>query len=47
MLIQKNTFNVLSSCCHFEKRRSAMPVCLDFFGVDAILAYAEDWDLVL
>ena len=24
-----------------------MPVCLDFFGADAILAYAKDWDLVL
>ena len=35
MLIQKNTFNVLGSCCHFEKTRSAMPVCLDFFGADA------------
>ena len=42
----KNTFNVLSSCCPFEKTCSAMSA-LVFFGADAILANAKAWDLVL
>ena len=46
MLIQKNTFIVLSSCCPFEKTCSAMSA-LVFFGADAILANAKAWDLVL
>ena len=46
MMIQKNTFNVLSSSCPFEKKCSAI-VCLGFFGADAILAHAKAWDLVL
>ena len=45
MLIQKNTFNGLSSCCPFEKNMLSN-VCLGFFGADAILAHAKAWDLV-
>ena len=45
MMIQKSTFNVLSSCCPFEKNMLSN-VCLGFFGVDAILAHAKAWDLV-
>ena len=46
MLIQKNTFNVISSCCPFKKTCSAMSASV-FFGTDAILAHAKAWDLVL
>ena len=46
MLIKKNTLNVLSSCCPFEKKMLSN-VCLGFFGADAILAHAKAWDLVL
>ena len=43
MLIKKNTLNVLSSCCPFEKKMLSN-VCLGFFGADAILAHAKAWD---
>ena len=46
MMIQKNTFNVLSSSSPFEKNVLSN-VCLSFFGADAILERAEAWDLVL
>ena len=46
MLIQKNTFNVISSCCPFKKTYSAMSASV-FFGTDAILAHAKAWNLVL
>ena len=46
MLIQKNTFNVLSSCCPLKNMLSN--VSLGFFSIDAILAHAiQAWDLVL
>ena len=45
-VFSKNTFNVLSSCCPFEKTCSAMSA-LVLFGADAILANAKAWDLVL
>ena len=45
MLIQKNTFNVLSSCrcCPFKEKRAQQ--CLA--RADTILAHAKAWDLVL
>ena len=46
MLIQKNTFNVIGSCCPFKKTCSGMSASV-FFGMDAILAHAKAWDLVL
>ena len=42
MLIQTNTFNVVS----IEKTCSALSASVSF-GVDAILAHAKAWDLVL
>ena len=45
MPIQKNTFNVLNSCC--PSKTVVSNVCLSFFGADAILAHAKAWDLVL
>ena len=44
MLIRKNTSNVFSSCCPFEKNMLSND-CLGFFGADAILAHAKTWDL--
>ena len=46
MLIQKNTFNVLSSSSPFEKNVPSN-VCLGFFAADAILEHPKAWDLVL
>ena len=42
----KNTFNVLSSCCPFEKNVLSN-IYVGFFGADAILANTKAWDLVL
>ena len=47
MLIQTNTFNVLSSCCPLKKTCKAGNGCLGFFCADTILAHAKAWDLVL
>ena len=51
MLIQKNTFKVLSSCCPFKKCAQHMSASVSFFGTDketdTILAHVKAWDLVL
>ena len=43
MLIQKNTFNVLSSCCPLKKKAN-LP---QFLWGTHHLTHAKAWDLVL